>query len=118
MNQPKKRGAAFGNQYAARAKIVRQELMTAMAENPHLLPEAALKVLQNAADGDLGSFVVLRDTVDGKPAQALHISDGASGKNAEELTPEELRAELTRVRTALGRAVTQDGSADGADPVH
>lgn len=68
------RGAPIGNTNATKDKrLITDALRRAAAQNADKLKEACEKIIENAANGDLASFNVLADRLDGKPAQALNI---------------------------------------------
>ena len=65
-------GAPIGNKNASRQRrMVTDALTRAAAQNPEMLAEACMKVLEKARDGDLASFTVLADRLDGKPPQSI-----------------------------------------------
>ena len=69
-------GAPLGNDNAAKKrdfeKMVRKCLV---AEDHRSLYQAAMKVLALASDGERWAVEMLRDTLDGKPAQQIIATD-------------------------------------------
>jgi hypothetical protein len=63
-------GAPKGNTNASKDnRMVTDALKRAAAQNPDKLREACLKVLQDAAEGNLAAFNTLADRLDGRPSQ-------------------------------------------------
>lgn len=54
-------------------RLITDALKRAAAQNPDMLREACMKVLEDAASGNLAAFNTLADRLDGKPAQALNV---------------------------------------------
>ena len=70
-------GAPAGNQNAVKQRrVVTDMLNRVVAQDPEKLRKACQAVLDKASEGDIGSFTVLGDRLDGKPKQA--IEHGAS----------------------------------------
>ena len=64
--------APLGNKNAAKKnRVIGDTLRRVVAQNPDKLRAACEALLDKAASGDYGSFKELRDTLDGKPAQAI-----------------------------------------------
>lgn len=64
--------APEGNQNAKKEnRIVRDTLRRVAAQNPEKLRAACEKLLDKAVEGDTTAFAQFRDTLDGKPAQAI-----------------------------------------------
>ena len=64
--------AAIGNQYAARSRRFYDAVNRALTQDDgKRLRAAAEKLLDLAAEGEQWACIALRDTLDGKPAQAL-----------------------------------------------
>lgn len=110
--------ASKGNKYAAKDREVRRKLMELAGENPQMLHDACFKVLENASKGDLPSFLAMRDTIDGKPAQAVHVTGELDAREPRQLSNAELERELSTVRGALRGTIATASVADSPDPVH
>ncbi len=64
-------GAPEGNQNAVKeTRLVTNALRRAVVQSPEKLRKACEKVLNDAVKGNLASFTVLADRIDGKPAQS------------------------------------------------
>lgn len=66
-------GAPVGNRFAAKARQFYNALMLVCEENPDWLKIAATHVMEKAKDGDLDAIIFVRDTLDGKPKQAVDV---------------------------------------------
>ena len=64
-------GAPIGNTNNSKGKLITDALRKAVTQNPDKLRKACLKVLDDAVDGNLASFSVIADRLDGKPTQPL-----------------------------------------------
>lgn len=74
-------GAPIGNKNGAKVnRIFGDELRKVVAQDRAKLRQAAEELLKKAADGDLASIKELRDSLDGRPAQAIVGADGESLK--------------------------------------
>lgn len=68
------KGGQPGNKNAVKEKrLVTDALRRAAAQNPDKLREACIKVIEDAANGNLAAFNALADRLDGKPAQSLSV---------------------------------------------
>ena len=68
------RGAPKGNKNAAKEhRMVTDELRKVATQGVEKLRKACEKILEKAAEGDIASFNVLADRLDGKAAQSLTI---------------------------------------------
>lgn len=68
-------GAPLGNQNAAKSRKFEQAVTRALTqEDGKRLRDAAEKVLDLAAAGERWACEMLRDTLDGKPAQAVTVA--------------------------------------------
>lgn len=67
-----------GNTYGRRVRQIEHTMrwLIDQAEHRHKVRDACLAVLDRAAGGDLQSFQVLRDTIDGKPTQRIEADMG------------------------------------------
>ena len=74
-----RRGAPIGNKNAAKQRIFYFELMRQCHANPELLPKVAKNLIRAAVDGEPWAIKEFRDTLDGKPAQAVAITDSEGG---------------------------------------
>jgi len=64
------KGGQLGNTNATKEKrMVTDALRRAAAQNPDKLRSACMKVIEEAAAGNLAAFNTLADRLDGKPAQ-------------------------------------------------
>ncbi len=73
-------GAPVGNKNAEKKnRIVGETLRKVALQNPDKLRAACEKLLDKAAEGDIHAFKEFRDTLDGKPIQAIEGTgkDGA-----------------------------------------
>jgi len=71
--------APLGNKYAARgnrSQIVGDALRRVAKQNPKRLRAMCEKLLSKAEEGDVQAFKEFRDSLDGKPMQAITGSDG------------------------------------------
>ena len=65
-------GAPLGNQNARKEnRLVRETLKRLAVQNPDKLRAACEKLLDAASGGDLSAFKEFRDTLDGRPTQAI-----------------------------------------------
>ena len=72
--------APKGNKNAEKKnRIVTETLRRVAAQNPEKLRKACEALLNNAAGGDIQAYKEIRDTLDGKPVQAIEGTgeDGA-----------------------------------------
>jgi len=75
-----KEGAPEGNQNAVkRSRLVADTLRKVAVQNPKRLRAACEALLEKAENGDAQAFKEIRDTLDGKPIQAIEgtAEDGA-----------------------------------------
>lgn len=73
------RGAPPGNQRAVKQnRIVGDTLRRIAKQNKKKLRAACEKLLDQAVEGDISAFREFRDTLDGKPAQAITGPDGGA----------------------------------------
>jgi len=90
-------GAPAGNQNARKGRLFEQAFIRAIKQRDldvgdgETLRKIAEKMLDMALTGDVGAFRESRDTVDGKPTQALEHS----GPGGEPL-PNTVRVELVK----------------------
>lgn len=74
-------GAPLGNMNAAKYKPLYDALRKAIVQDDRArLDTGAQKLLDKVAEGDLQAAQFLRDTMEGKPAQALAIEGGDPAK--------------------------------------
>ena len=67
-----KKGGQLGNTNATKEKrMITDALRRVVAQGPDKLKKACEKLLENAANGDIASFNVIADRLDGKPKQTL-----------------------------------------------
>jgi hypothetical protein len=67
-------GAPKGNTNGAKDKrLITDELRRVVTQGPEKLKKACKALLENAANGDIASFNVIADRLDGKPAQSLTV---------------------------------------------
>ena len=65
-------GAPEGNQNAVKKRRVVFDTLTKVAvQNPEKLRKACEVLLDKAEEGDIQAFKEIRDTLDGKPVQAI-----------------------------------------------
>lgn len=70
------KGGQPGNKNATKdRRMITDALKRAVAQNPDKLREACEKVLQDAAEGNLGSLNFIADRIDGKPTQTIAGDD-------------------------------------------
>lgn len=68
-------GAPEGNKNATKDKrLITDALKRAVTQSPEKLRKACEAILDQASKGDLSSFVVIADRLEGKPGQAVIIS--------------------------------------------
>jgi hypothetical protein len=70
------RGAPLGNQNAAKAKVIADGLRKLLTQQPEKLEKGLQAQVDAFAAGELPSAIFVRDTLDGKPAQAITNEDG------------------------------------------
>ena len=75
--QPDKVGAPEGNQNAVkRSRLVSDTLRKIAVQNPEKLRAACEALIDKAAEGDTSAYKELRDTLDGRPTQAITGPEG------------------------------------------
>jgi len=74
-----KPGAPLGNKNAAKDRQVRKTLVDILAESPDQLRAMCMAQIAKAIEGDTQAFKEIRDTIDGKPHQAVSV-DGGEGE--------------------------------------
>lgn len=96
-------GAPKGNKNAAKSKLFDAALRRYLTQNPDDLRIAVEKFVGMAKAGELPAIRELADRLDGKPAQSMEISGGLeTSKDVRDLTDDELAAEASSLRAALG----------------
>jgi hypothetical protein len=67
-------GAPLGNTNGKKEnRLVTDALRRAVAQNPDKLQLGCMKVLDDAVGGNIASFSVIADRLDGKPAQSVTL---------------------------------------------
>jgi len=70
------RGGQLGNNNATKDKrLITDELRRVVTQSPEKLKKACQKVLDDAVNGNLASFQVMADRLDGKPAQSVLVGN-------------------------------------------
>ena len=73
------RGAPFGNKNGLKKnRLVGDALRRIAVQNKKKLRAACEKLLDQAVDGDIAAFREFRDTLDGRPTQAITGPDGGA----------------------------------------
>lgn len=70
----RRRGAQPGNKNAAKARYFYRELMRQCEADPQIVVDIAQRLLIAARKGEPWAIREFRDTMDGKPAQAVEIT--------------------------------------------
>ena len=63
-----------GGRERASTKLIADTLRRAVLAGAESLRKGAERVVENAADGDIVAWTYLRDTLDGKPSQAVTLA--------------------------------------------
>lgn len=69
------RGAQPGNRNAAKERYFYRELKRQCDEDPTILPAIAQRLIIAAVKGEPWAIKEFRDTMDGKPAQAVNLAN-------------------------------------------
>jgi hypothetical protein len=69
------RGAPLGNRNAAKERVFHRELRRRLADDPQIIMDVAERLIIAARKGEPWAIKEFRDTLDGKPAQAVSVAN-------------------------------------------